>query len=430
MGKRNQELIEKALSTDSLLNGGALNPEQQTEFVRLTRSYSTLLSKVRFVPMNNPTETIDKMHIGEPVTEAASEDTDTGNQAAAKFNKISMTAFKLRTAWNITTETLQLNIERGNLEGSVFESMTERMSTDFELVAISGDQTTVGTTPNARLLKAIDGWDLRTEEAHILDVGGASIEKGIWSAARDRLPKQYRNDPGLRFICSDSIATDWNDYLSDRGTPGGDAAIGGQRTDPQGIPLLLVPLIPDDLAVAVAGANHATVIGTQQGPFEITTGVNDKFKIDVDDAGVQTVTIAQGTYEAVRLCAKINAAVGAVVASDDAFGRIKLKSTTTGVGSEIDIQAVANDCYTTLGFTVASTDGLAAAGQELDGTFIWLCNPQNLIFGMLNETRVYSEFNKDFDRVESRVYNHICTQVENIDAIVKIKGLRRRTLFA
>lgn len=432
MGKKNQELIEKAISTDSLLNGGEMNPDQQSEFIRLVRAYSTLLPQVRFVPMDNPREDIDKMHVGEPVTESASENVDTGNQATAKFNKVTLTAEKVRSSWNITTETLQINIEKGDLEARIFESMSKRIATDLELLSIQGDNTLTGTDPIARLLKSLDGFDKRTDQAHIFDAAGAEIEKGIWSAAKDRLPKQYRNDPDLRWIVSDTLVNDWTDYLSDRGTPLGDASIGGSRTSPLGIPFLEVAQIPDDQAVEIDGASHAQVTGLRQGPFTITAGSNDKLKIDVDNAGSGTgvtVTLTAGEHEAVRICSMINQALGDEIAFDNGMGQIMLKSLTTGTGSEIDIQAIANDAYDTLGFTEAVTAGAASGGDENDGTFVLLCNPKNLIFGMLNGTRVYSEFNKDFDRIETRVYNHVCTQIENIDAVVKITNLRRRRRY-
>lgn len=429
MGKSNEELIEKTISSSDLLSGGKLYPEQQAQFTVLIRKYSTLLPEVRFVEMDNPTEDIDKLHVGEPITESAEENADTGNLSKAKFNKVTMTTKKLRSAWNITTETLQGNIERADFEGRIFDSMAQRISTDMEMLAIQGDTTISGTDAVSRLLKRYDGWDKLSEGSHILDAGGVSIEKGIWAAARDALPKQFRNDPGLRWIVSDSLMTDWRDLLGDRATILGDSALGGSSVAPLGIPVIEVPLIPDDKALVVSGASAAEVVGLNLGPFAVELGVNDKFKIAVDGASAVVVTLPPGVLETVVVAKAINDAVGKVVASDNTFGALRLKSTTTGSSSSIDVQTQATNAYTTLGLTVATTSGATSGGTVKQGTFIWLCNPKNLIFGMLQATRVYSEYNKNFDRIETIVYNQTVPQIENLDAMVKVKNVRRRKLF-
>lgn len=439
MGKKaTEEMIEKTMLSSDLVNGGRLNPEQQTAFKTLIRKYSTLLPLVRFVEMTNPTEEIDKLHVGEPITESAEENIDTGNLSKAKVNKITLTTKKVRSAWNITTETLQSNIEQGDFEGTVFDAMTQRISTDLETLAIQGDASAAGTDPVSRLIKRFDGWDKQTEACHILDAGGASIEKGIFAAARDKLPKQYRNDPGLRWIASDSLWTDWKDYLGDRGTPVGDAALSGSGVSPLGIPGIEVPLIPDDKAVTIAGASAAEVIGLQMGPFEIFdsgANQNNKLKIAIDGGAAVTITLLAGVFELVRIAKQINDALNAayttnkVYASDNTFGQIRLASATTGTGSIVDIQANATNAYATLGLTIATTTGANTNGVIRKGTFMLLCNPQNLIFAMLMGTRVYSEYRKENDRIETIIFNQVQCHIENNDAIVKVKNLRRREFF-
>lgn len=426
MKNTNQELIEKTISTSDLLNGGRLNPEQQAQFIMLVRKSSTLLPLVRFVQMVNPNEEIDKLHVGEPITEAASENADTGNLSKAKFNKLMLSTKKTRSAWNITTETLQLNIEQAELEGRIFEAMSQRISTDMEMLGIQGDNTITGVDPVSRLLKTLDGWDKMSEAAHIVDAGGVELERGIWAAARDSLPKQYRQDPGLRWIVSDSLMIDWRDMLAERMTPGGDAAVGGSAVAPLGIPVIEVPMMPDDKPVVIAGVSSAEVVGTQMGPFNVVAGVNDTVKIAVDGGAPAVITLVAGTFELVRICAMINAVLNANIASDNNFGSIRLKSPTTGSASSIDVQAVANNAYDTLGLDVYTTSGANTGGTVRQGTFIWLANPQNFVFGMLNGTRVYSEYNKNFDRIETIVYNHIGTNIENLDAMVKVKNVVRR----
>ncbi len=433
MGHINEDFIEKTVTTSDLLNGGRLNEEQQARFITLVKRFSTLLPMTRFVTLPQSQMDIDKLHIGEPVTESAEENTDSSNQVRAKFNKVPIQAKKLRSQWQISTETLQDNIEQNNFEDTLMQAITERIATDLELLAIQGDTTIGSATPLERLLNRLDGWDKQTESAHVIDARGANIQKGVWSEAKRTLPKQYKNDPGLRWLVSDTIATDWMDTLSDRATGIGDAALQGSGIAPFGIPMVVVNLIPDDQAITVTSPSSAQVVGTEFGPFEIVTGANDKLEIDVDNTGAVVITLPAGTLETVVVANSINsqliAAGKAAVASDNDEGQLLLKSPTTGPTSEVDIIAEANDAYTTLGLTVSTTVGATTGGSVLEGSFILLTNPRNLIWAILDGTRIFTEFNKNFDRIESVIFNQVDAKIENIDAIVKVKNIRRKTLL-
>ena len=176
-GGMNEELIEKTIATSDLLTGGLLNPMQQTQFITLVKKFSVLLPLVRFIRMPRPLMDIDKLWIGEPITESVDEATDTGNLARAKFQRLVLRAQKIRSAWNITTEVLQGNIEQNEFEGTIMNTMSERVATDLEDMAINGDVgiPAADVTPRARLLRRLNGWNLQTESAHLLDVRGASI---------------------------------------------------------------------------------------------------------------------------------------------------------------------------------------------------------------------------------------------------------------
>jgi len=111
MENNSQEaMIEKTITTSSLLNGGTLNRDQQNRFVTLVKDYSVMLSQVRFKRMRHNAEDIDRLHIGEPVSEAADENTATAATFAPDFSQVPLDAKKLKSQWQITTETLQENI--------------------------------------------------------------------------------------------------------------------------------------------------------------------------------------------------------------------------------------------------------------------------------------------------------------------------------
>ena len=450
--RQNEEMIEKTIATSDLLTGGLLNPIQQTQFVTLVKKFSVLLPMSRFIRMPRPLLEIDKLWFGEPVTESVDEATDTGNLSRAKFQRIVLRAQKLRSAWNITTEVLQGNIEQNEFEQTIMNTMVERIATDLEDLHINGDTTTAGTTPRDRLLRRLDGWDKQTESAHIVDVKGAAIQKGIWSEMKRRMPKQYKNDPGLRWLVGDAIATDWADVVSDRGTILGDAALQGAEMSPLGTPMIRVPLIPDEAPITITAATRAEIFGSEFGPFEITSA-NDTIKLKVDAlpaAGV-VIVLTHGTLNVVEVARQINAALKAAiptlvndVAISERENRLKLESPTVGAASSLTLMpvAAASQGYTTLGLlgpagaadpfpAVDTTTSGAAAGSAntvFEDSFIWFVNPKNFVSGILDGTRIFTEFNKNTDQIETIVYNQVDAQVENVDAVVKTKNLRRRTL--
>ena len=187
-------------------------------------------------------------------------------------------------------------------------------------------------------------------------------------------------------------------------------------------------------------ATSAIVLATEFGPFEITAGTNDQFKIDVNNIGAIEIDLPAGVYTAVEMAAAIRttlvaagglgpATAAALKMYDDGQGRLIFESVTTGAASEIEIVVTstpAENSYDELGLTIAVTTGAAAGSNTTyDGTLIWLANPKNFIFGMVDDTRIYSEFNKDYDRYEFVIYNQVAFNVENLEAIVKITNLKR-----
>jgi hypothetical protein len=185
-------------------------------------------------------------------------------------------------------------------------------------------------------------------------------------------------------------------------------------------------------------ATPANVKGNRFGPFTTTAVLN---QLDLDNnasLGLTTITLTVGVLETVEVARQINAALvtawGAgkdIVAQDDGEGRLEFVGTATGATSQVIIAATAGrDVLPTLGLTAGTTSGSAvgSAGTVYEGTFALLTNPMNLIFGMLAGTRVFSEFNKDYDRIETIVYNQVDAKVENINAIVKGVNIRRQAL--
>lgn len=447
--KITEEFIEKSIQTSDFLSGGLLQPAQQKSFVLLMKRLSTLLGRVRTVEMPQASMLIDKLRVSEPITRAAQEgNCVTTSPNKVKVNQIALNAIKVISDWCISTEVLQNSIEGNNFELTIMRAMTNQIAQDLELLAIMGDTDITGTDAISTLLKTNDGWYKKALRCHVLDAGGAEIQRGLFSEAKRMMPKQYRNDPNLRFMMSDSLTTDWQ-YLLAGGSPsvaqggvGSDAvaaaAFGGGAAgmNPFGIPMFPVPLIPDDLPVPVAGATPAVIDGLAYGPYQIVVGSNNVLELNVNAGGAFQVTFAESkVYDLVELAYLINqAAVGAgapLVAEDNGEGKLRLRTTTTGAASSIAISAnppsTANE---TLGFLTAGQNntGAASNGTVPEGSFVIYTNPLNLVWGLLDATRIFAEFNKNCDQIETVVYNHVDAEIENPDSLVIITNVKRMNM--
>lgn len=436
--KGNDQILQKTIQLSDIALGGRLDPEHQEEFARLVREYTRLLSIVRFEKLTQMRGSIDRLHIGEPITTSAAENTLPVTLARPKMDRIDIVTTKLRSDWNITRETMLENIERAGFEDTVMQTMAARMRTDFEMLAIQGDPTTFAAvnTPVGYLLRNNTGWDLLTNGAHIVNASGAEIAREMFSATLRALPADKQVDNELRWLINPQTLIDYVDLYGGRATTGGDQAnVEGTISQLMGLPVTVVPLIPANQTLTIAAATSGATLGNQLDPFIITAGTNAAVTIDVDNAGAVAITLTAGLRQVNQIASDINTALVAAgrpaVAYDDGYGRLLLQSPTTGAASEIDVQAVANSAYATLGLTVGVYVGSAAGagGTMPEGTFVWLTNPKNFIWAMTLQTAVFSEFDKDFDRMEFTTFSFHDFVVENLDAVVKLTNVRRRALL-
>jgi len=446
MSHESMEQILKSVETGDFVGGqGLLTREQQRQFIVLLKRYSSMFGAVRTVVMPQASMDINKLHIGEPITVSVAENTNPAQDNKVLVNQVHLDAKKTRSSYDITTEVLQQSPEGDEFEMTVMRAMAARAALDLESLALLGDQalTPAANDKMGNLLGGNDGWLKLAGSGHVLDLGGAEVEPGIFSEMLRMLPRQYRGDPGLRFIVGETLTIDWQDTLQGRATPLGDAALGamGPSLAPYGKRFLVVPIIPDDMALTVFEPIAAIVKGVAYGPFQILVGVNDRLTINVNGGGALVCTFATDgavgsvleTRQIVEQLRAFFATNGvAAVAFDDGFGQLVIKTTAKGAATSIAITGAggARDASGTLGLTDGvvnvSVAGSDTSGVVREGTFIMLTNPRNLMWGVLDGTRMFTEFNKDFDRIETVVFNQTDAQIENPDALVLGLNLRRK----
>lgn len=423
----NDEMIHKAVTGSSFLNGGLLNAKQRDVFLMFVRKFTKLIPLVRTEIMENPQLQIPKLHVGEPITVGLVDDGQITETGSPLFNQIALDTVELASRFHITRRAIRRNVSRQRIVAQVTQAMMTQIATDLENLFINGDVNIATGTPIGDLLVNDDGLDILTDSAHIVDAAGDFISKQLFANMIRRMPDAYQEDAGLRFFMPRAIQVDWVELNSQRIDAIGERAFKGNVEAPFAIPIVTIPLMPSRKAVAVTVATAGHIMGGTQGPWSIATGVNDTCVVNLG-AGAKTATLPAGVWNATQIAAFLKATAGleTLVAQDDGFGRLYLEHPTAGVANTLTIGA--GNGWATLGIAVAAYAGTDAgsAGSLDEGAILWLANPMNFVWGNYDATEIYTEFEKDYARWETVVINEVDAAVESADKVVKAINLRRR----
>ena len=241
-------------------NGGLLNPEQSARFLDYMFDATVIGKVARTVRMRADTTEIDRMSVGEKLMKLATEGDDTAANAAVTFSKISLSTKKLRLDWELSTESLEDNIEGADLEDHIARMMATQAGNDIEDVILNGN--TSLTSDN--LYKAFDGVVKKAKaNGHVVDAGGAAVSRAVFNSALKALPRKYKQRRAdLRFLAGSNLIQDFL-YANSIGTNNtipqdiASSVIRGQGVQPLGgpagyvapfafgIPIVEVPLLPE-----------------------------------------------------------------------------------------------------------------------------------------------------------------------------------------
>lgn len=242
-----RRIIEKAdLAVSQMISdGGYLNPEQSDTFYRKLIDEPTLIGKVRTVQMNSPKMNIDSIGFGSRILRAAPA---SGIALAADqrvrpaFGQIQLDTEEVIAEVHIPYDALEDSIERGNLQNTIMQMLTGRVSLDLEELLITGD-----TTSADAYLALFDG--ALALAGHTVD-GSAltAIDKDVFKAALQEMPTQYlRNLNAMSFMMSWHNTFEYRDALADRATGAGDDFYLNRPTVfAFGVPIVPAALMPND----------------------------------------------------------------------------------------------------------------------------------------------------------------------------------------
>ena len=238
-------------------NGGLLNPEQSARFLDYMFDATVIGKVARTVRMKSDTAEIDRMSVGEKLMKLASEADNTAVNAGVTFSKISLTTKKLRMDWELSTESLEDNIEGADLEDHIARLMATQAGNDIEDVLLNGD--TLLTSDG--LYKSFDGVVKKAKaNGRVVDAAGAAVSREVFNKALKAMPRKYKQRRGdLRFLAGSNLIQDFL-YANSIGTNqtipqdiassvirGGVAPLGGPAGYVApfafGIPIVEVPLL-------------------------------------------------------------------------------------------------------------------------------------------------------------------------------------------
>jgi len=256
-------------------NGGLLNPEQSARFLDYMFDATVIGKVARTVRMKADTTEIDRIGVGEKLMKLATEADDTGSNAAVTFSKISLTTKKLRLDWELSTESLEDNIEGADLEDHIARMMATQAGNDIEDVILNGN-TALSSDP---LYKSFDGIvKLAKANGHVVDAAGAGVSRALFNSALKALPRKYKQRRAdLRFLSGSNLIQDflYANSIGTNQTIPQDIASSIIRGDVQplggpagyvapyafGIPIVEVPLLPEAQDGTYSGetGNHGDV---------------------------------------------------------------------------------------------------------------------------------------------------------------------------
>ena len=285
------ELLQKVIDTtnlgssavnasgdsENLSGNGLLYPDQANRFLDYMWDATILAKAARTIRMRSNTTEIDRVAVGQRIMTVAQEDNPRDyvnadnsqfTNAAATFAKISLTTRKLRLDWELSSESLEDNIEGPDLEDHIARLMATQAGNDIEDVLINGTGTGSG------LLSAFKGFrQIALDNAHVVDAQGVGLDKAVFNLAIKTLPRKYKQRRNqLRFFTGSNLVQDYLYNLTAETSSGftpfdiasgilrGDVAAndGGPGTVTPfafGIPVINVPLMEETRDGDYSGAS-------------------------------------------------------------------------------------------------------------------------------------------------------------------------------
>jgi hypothetical protein len=258
----NSTLIYKAdlALSDLVADGGLLNDEQTSAFIRALLAPPTILRACRVVPMGGPTRQINKIGFGSRILHKATSNSalSEGNRSKPTTDQVKLSAQEVIAEVRLPYDVVEDNIERGELnlggpnvgpqmvmgglKDTLVNMIAERAALDLEELALLGD-----TMSGDPYLAMLDGW-LAQCSSNVVDHEGAVVGRGLFKKGLQAMPDQYlRNRAAMRHYLSHDNETEYRDSIASRETAAGDAVVNQDvPVYAFGVPVEPVSMMPGD----------------------------------------------------------------------------------------------------------------------------------------------------------------------------------------
>ena len=269
------ETIDATAGGSADLTTAILDRQQADRFIDLVVDTSVLLKQIRVRRIDHPSGEINKLDLGDIVTEDAGL---TASTYAPTASVVNYDTAKVRSCFDLTSNFTEDNIEGTGIRDKLLEMFTKRIAIDLEILALEGDaDVTATTTAQNRLEQANDGfYDIMMKapttpptaqagvpDAQQVDADGAAASYKLYYDMKKAIPTRYRvAKPDYRWLVSSRTYDKWIYDLTvlDVTTNGGaykndvqaKAREMGGGGSPVGIKMVEVPLLPEDLSYDAA----------------------------------------------------------------------------------------------------------------------------------------------------------------------------------
>lgn len=274
----NKQIIEKAAMTlADLASGGMLNVAQSNRFLRMVQDAPTIINAARFVPMGHDSMKVEKIGFGQRILRPGQEGValNENQKSVPTTSTIQLNAKEVIAEVNITYDTLENNIEKGNLYNTIMRMIAERAALDLEELIVNGD--TDSTDPYLAVLDGIR----KQATAHIVDFANAPVSKDAFKAGIKAMPKKYyRNPADFRFFTSYNAQVEYMDSIASRQSTLGDRALQGGLPTAYGTPvqgIAMIQGVPDETDPNIIKSD---ILFTH--PKNILFGMSRNIRIEVD----------------------------------------------------------------------------------------------------------------------------------------------------
>lgn len=259
--------VSKAEVNETNLPNSVLNREQSDAFLDLVRDYTNLLKRVRYLRHSAAKGEINKLDFAAIVTQGASATTSATTRIPTE-TRTQWDTVKYRSALDLASDFVEDNLEGRAIRNKLIKMLAKRVAIDTEYAGILGDSSLTtgdGESDSNNLLGVNDGikkiLDDNVPAAQQIDAAGAAPSKDLYYDMINAIPARYRiKKPDYVWVVSSTVFNKWVYDWTGRVSDGGDAALRtGMAPGPFGIPMLHVPLMPEDLSYGSA-VSDATVM--------------------------------------------------------------------------------------------------------------------------------------------------------------------------